>query len=156
MKSMHTIHKELGFTEGKHFNRNSAVPGGITYTDNAVIEMYNLIDQVSDPATREYLKQRLEGAKARKAAAADQEKAKREQIERDRRYAEARAAEIQQKENNKLRAIIRRANPLATEEDVERLLPALRDRLMLERSLATATGVPSDFEREQKAKWNAD
>src|SRR5262245_1001572 len=96
-KSIMDIYRELGFIRGQHYHSNPSVPGSTGYTDEAVIELYNHIDQISDKATREYIRTRYEGAKVRKAAAADREKVKREQQERDKRQAEARAAEIQQK-----------------------------------------------------------
>jgi hypothetical protein len=139
-KSIPQIHKELGFTEGNQYSRHDGLPGGYAYTDAAVLELYNYIDQIKDHSVREYIRQRIAGAKARKAAAADREAKRKEQQERDTRYKAAREAELQQKENDKLRAIIKRANPLATDTEVEALLPRLKERLMLERSVDIATG----------------
>ena len=128
------------------------MPGGTGYTEEAVIELYAMIDQISDKATREYIRTRYEGAKVRKVAAADREMAKREQQERDKRQAEARAAEMQKKQDDAIRARIRRANPFATPDQIEALLPKVREAEMLKRTLEGA----DDCRKADLAKWGAE
>jgi hypothetical protein len=140
MKTLDQIHRELGFERGNHYHDNTAYPGGYGYTDAAVLELGVYLDLIKDKETRDYLRGRIAGAKARQKDAAEREKAKKEQQERDARYKATREAEIQRKETDNLKAIIRRANPLATESEVEALLPKLKERLMLERSVDIATG----------------
>jgi hypothetical protein len=151
-KSIFEIHKSLGFKIGTHYENNNRVPGGISYTDAAVLEMYDHIDQISDKATREYIRTRAKFAKIRKAEAADQEKAKRERQEQDKRNAEAQQREIQQKQDDAIRTRIRRANPFATPEQVEALLPKVREAEMLKRTLEGA----DDYRKADLAKWGAE
>jgi len=148
-KNIQTIHRELGFTEGTHFHKNPANPGGYGYSDASVLEMYTMIDQIADPAVRDFIKRRVAGAKARAAERADAEQKRKEQADRDARYKQAREAELNRKEDDRLRAIIKRANPFANDTEVESLLPELKKRLMLEKSIEAATGrIPSGYERE--------
>jgi hypothetical protein len=134
-KSIDAIHRELGFERGAHYHDNTAYPGGYGYSDAAVLELGRYLDQIKDSQVREYIRGRIAGAKARQKDAADREKAKREQQERDRLYQEARQREVQQKQDDAIRARIKRANPYATPEQVEALLPKVREAEMLKRTL---------------------
>src|SRR5262245_28402546 len=135
MKRLDQIHKELGFERGTHYHENTAYPGGYGYTDTAVLELGPYLAEIKDKATRDYIKGRIVGAKARQKDAADREAARREQRERDERYRAAREADIQRKQDDALRARIKRNNPYATEDQVESLLPKVREAEMLKRTL---------------------
>ena len=137
-KTIAQILKSLGYVEGQHYNFDRTATEGITFNDDAAIQLYDYIDQLSTEGEREYVRLRHKYSKARKAAAADREKAKKEQQERDKRMAEARKKEIQEKQDNAIHARIKRANPYATDEEIEKLLPKVKEAEMLKRTLEGA------------------
>jgi hypothetical protein len=158
MTTIRHILEEAGFTLKSstflrgQFEYNNAVPGGISFSDDCALILIDHVDMLGEKSLRDYVRQRCEGAKARKQAAAEREKAKREQQERDRLYQEARQREIQQKQDDAIRARIIRANPFATPQQVEALLPKVREAEMLKRTLEGA----DDYRKADLSKWGAE
>jgi len=144
-------HHALDLKIERDFTNNHRVPGGYQYTDSAVIKLWNLRDQLGSQEFLEYLKGRIEGARTRteenKARQALKEAAKKA-AEDERKKAEAdRQAKESAKLDSELTGILKAAG--ATDADIERLLPELRAKTLLER----AGKIAKKFEREGISKW---
>ena len=145
------LHRALDLKIERDFTTNHRVPGGYQYNDPAVIKMWNLREQIGSQELLDYLKGRIEGARTRteeKKARQALKEAALKSAEDERKKAEAARQEQESaKLDAELTGILKAAG--ATDADIERLLPELQAKTLLER----AGKIAKKFEREEINKW---
>jgi len=145
------LHHALGLKIERDFTNNHRVPGGWQYTDDAVIKLWHLREQIGSQELLDYLNGRIDGARRRaeesKVRQAVKEAATKAAEDARKKEEADRQAQQSAKLDAELTGILKAAG--ATDTDVERLLPELRAKTLLER----AGKIAKKFERESMSTF---
>ena len=136
---------ELGNTSFHDVILNNNEPGGLWLKSGAVaVKLEPYADQMPDDMAKK-IRWYAESHRKSEKARAEREKAKAEA----QRQAQV---ESQKRADDAIRQRIKRANPFATPEQIEALLPKVREAEMLKRTLEGA----DDYRKSVLMKWGAE